>query len=57
MLSLVEHEGSFITSWPDQHQLNVGPQLDPKHIQQSCSKKYPAIVKLNHGMFNRQTVI
>ena len=23
----------------------------------SCSKKYPAIIKLNHGMFYRQTVI
>ena len=51
MLSLVEHGGIFITPWPDQHQQNTRSQLDPKHLQQSCSKKYTAIRKLNHGIF------
>ena len=42
---------------PDKPQQDVGPELDPKQPQQSCSKKYPAIIKLNHSMFTVKTVI
>ena len=36
------------------YQKNVGPQLDLKERQQNNSRKYPTIIKLNHGMFYSQ---
>ena len=35
MFSLDEHEKGFKTSWSDQLPLNIVPQRDPKHLQQS----------------------